>query len=94
MPCCQSSLGIPEMLTMRDHDRIRPFLEKLQAKWLQCADLWFKQLVENLDSMFSKGQIVVREDGAWERAIEAFDVRPGRASRTAPHRFRSTTVRW
>lgn len=64
---------------MRDPARIRPFLDKLAAKWEKYPDLRFGQLIENISAYLPfGGSVWYAEDGNWEEAIDGFTVTPGK----------------
>jgi hypothetical protein len=61
---------------MRNPDRIKPFLKKLEILWEKCPDLRFGQLVKNIEHRVSgKAELFYIEDEEFEKEIDAFEVR-------------------
>jgi hypothetical protein len=55
---------------MRNPNRIKPIISKLEELWLKSPDLRFGQLVYILASKLEVGDIFFPEDDKWLEAIE------------------------
>ncbi|MBI6874654.1 hypothetical protein [Clostridium aciditolerans] len=55
---------------MRDKNRIRPLLNKLENLWDKYPDLRFGQLISLITSEIKMPNLLLAEEADWEKAIE------------------------
>lgn len=56
---------------MRDKNRIRPFLDKMEELWaIKYPDLRFGQLISVITSEMKMPNLLLAEEADWEKAIE------------------------
>ncbi len=55
---------------MRDKNRIKPFLNKLEELWVNKPDLRFGQIVYLLQNEMYTDDIFYPEENEWEKAID------------------------